>query len=847
MASQSAQTPDVAPRWLQAILALLGPAMVLGLAVQFFAQPPEQALSESAAQLEAKLNKDKPEVVLVGNSMARLGVDAEQLSTLLDAKVTNLSIDGSSASVWYLILKNRVFNQGHSPHAVIVFGAARTFMSPTPAVGLETTNASAHRMPIEEVFDAKVSGQSKLPLEWLWAKWRRDSLRTDILDGIRTHTAGLFFDTEIKAAKSTAEPWAKAQLETVFDSENMRDGQQQKRVIPVVDARSDEAETLSDTTFDDSFFPPLVDLAKENKTRIMFVRMPSAPSGPTGKIREATIDGPFEALMRDALDWLSKQDAGFVDLRGMGLTDTDFIDYLHVNKTGRTKLTEQLGKHLKAIGLMGTEPLPRVINLDASPLVRRGEMPTIPSLKVEQATLKNPPCGWQIPYTKPMAWSAGPLSKLALAKASPVVAMANGVTVRQHAKIEDLKPADCKPGAFLGRRVMMLATDPSGIFPETLSVSLSKEFPHTGIDGSPYHWIFPGQTVSTDFPNGWPEAAGDFQIYLSAIQTEDGQPLTVRIDDGEPAALDRVGTRLERTWTPTAPTEGWRLSLTVPADGAPTLVQSLGVGAGFSATWLIGAPNQHVTRRAIGGVRKTIRFSQDPHPIESAITKQENGLVRFEAGAVSTLNDIHSWRASTFWSCSPIKVTRDGVPIGKGHHKCKDLLSLPPGSYCHVGDEVLLHPLPNTDPTQEPDRWSIIIDPRRGCGAQQWLLPGDVMSANPWKADTAAMPAGIRSAALQGRIIEHPDKAKRVPNLGPDEVILEMTLKVGEEVLVDAPITRGQLDGETIQFAIDPPVHPGQERVDFEISSRTDGPHVVLSSASVSEAKASVTLVEVAP
>lgn len=832
---------------IQALLACVGPLIVLGLAAYWFAQPPEASVSESAAQFEAKLEKDQPEVVLLGNSMARLGVDAKQLSERIDAKVTNLSIDGSSASVWYLILKNRVFAQGHNPHAVIVFGAARTFMSPTPAVGLETTNASAHRVPVETVFDAKVSGQGGLPLEWLWAKWRRDLVRNDILDSIRSRTTGVLFKAEIDAANVDADTWAKTQLETVFDSEKMRDGQNQTRVIPVVDSRSNDV-AINASTFDDSFLPALVQLAEEHSTRILFVRMPIAPSGPSGKIQEGTIDGPFEALMADALDWLSEQDAGFVDLRNMGLMDTDFIDYLHVNKTGRTKLTQQLGTHLNEIGLMGTDPLPRVINLDAAPLVRRGGIPDIPTLKNENATLKTAPCIWQVPFTDHMALSVGPLSKLGIEKASPLVVLAGTELLSQKTKIQELNAEECTPGVFMGRRVMMLATEANGDLPTDLSVELSADFPHTGIDGSVYHWVFPGQTVTTQFPEAWPEAAGDFRVYVSGIQTANGSPLTVRINGGPATPVEPMGARLESEWKPEAPTGEWNVELTVPEDGSPTLIQSLAVGEGFSATWLIGAPNQHVTRRAIGGVRKTIRFAADPPPIEGVtLSTVDNGLIRFDASSVTTLNDIDSWRASTFWSCSPVKVTLDGKPIGKGHQKCKDLPSLPPGSYCHVGNEVLLKPLADMDPTKEPDRWAIVIDPKRGCGTQQWLLPGDVMSANPWKPDTAAMPAGIRSISIQGRVIEHPKKDERIPNRGPEETLLDMKVMVGDTPLIATAISRSQLNGETIQFAIDPPVVPGDDRVDFVISSRTDGPYVVLSSASVSEARIEESAPEVTP
>ena len=122
MTEPSPQPPTHGPARLARILAIAGPALVLGLAMQWFGQPPEKQLSEDAIATEAALQEAPPEVVLLGNSMTRRGVDAKQLSKALGVPVSNLSVNGTSARNKSTSTKALLRSFCQLPHAWIFNG-----------------------------------------------------------------------------------------------------------------------------------------------------------------------------------------------------------------------------------------------------------------------------------------------------------------------------------------------------------------------------------------------------------------------------------------------------------------------------------------------------------------------------------------------------------------------------------------------------------------------------------------------------------------------------------------------------------------------------------------------------
>ena len=357
-----------------------------------------------------------------------------------------------------------------------------------------------------------------------------------------------------------------------------------------------------------------------------------------------------------------------------------------------------------------------------------------------------------------------------------------------------------------------------------------------GMDGSPTHWIFPGQSVTTTFPSAWPDAAGDFQVSVSAIQVSAGPSLKIHVDEETFDGRVVGGHNVEATIRPTTPADAWTLRISVPPDGSPTLIQSLGVGAGFSATWLIGQPTSMSSHRAVGNRRGTVRYDSAPPPIEFGPPKETaDGLVEFNNETLSFMGDDYVFSASGLWACSPMQLTLDGEPFGKGHRRCSSVPGLPAGSYCHTKGTIRLKPPIDNHPMKVPDRWGVRLHPDRICSTRRWLFPGDVMTANPWRKDTASMTRGIRSIDLSGYVVDPIQGKKGVAMLDPEQLIATVTVHHEGQVLLSHTLTRAELNGENQRFAVDPPVFPSQEPVFFVFESDASAPYVVLSSASVSE------------
>jgi hypothetical protein len=819
-------------RIIAGLLAIIGPAIILGLAAQWFTQAPATVDSVSTGkqmidEIEARVRDEKPEVVLIGNSMVNSGVDLELLGEILGARVTTLHVNGSKAPTWYLLLKNRVFAQGHRPHAVVIVGASRAMLG-NQIEGYVVLEHNAHRGSVEEVVDAKTSGEQPGPVQWKWAKLRRDQLRANILDSIRRWTTSMVFANAIAAdGAADADTWAKAQLEEVFGDAAAMSGVTPSRVIPVVEIETQE-EQAEAIDVEDTFIPDFVKLAAEHDARIVFARVPIAPSGPGA-------EDAVEPLMKRSLSWLSGQDAGYLDMRTIGLTDTDFVDYLHLNKTGRRKLTKALGAHLVSLDLMGDESLPRVVNRSSNPLVRSGPLPVVPGLLLDKATLKKPDCSWQIPYSRSIELSGDRLSRLgARAEASPILVMAAGEPIAQTGKRVQVNDGRCSNQAFVGQWNLLLSAAAPDTLPPDLQMAIDPDFPSVGSDGAANYWLFPGQTVTTTFEEPWPEAAEAFEVDVLAIQTDAGSPLTVSIDGGPSVTAKQTGHRIEARIPSGAPTESWTLRLSVPSDGAPTLIQSWSVGKDLAKRWLIGSPNALVTRRAIGGYRAKMTYAAAPPPFEaSALKPVGDGTFRFDGKAFYQLGDARILHKTTIWGCSPVRVTHNGSIVGKPHKKCDELLSFAPGAYCHIKNKVLRHPPRDTDATQDPQSFSLTLDPIRKCGKGQWLYPGDQLIAQPWPVDTTAMPAGIRSIAVIAAIMERDNPDRQIPV--QNEPLIEMTLKHGDQPILTRTLRRAQLTGEPLTIAVDPPLAPGDTPVSLVFETRPDGPFIVVISAAVSE------------
>ena len=139
------------------------------------------------------------------------------------------------------------------------------------------------------------------------------------------------------------------------------------------------------------------------------------------------------------------------------------------------------------------------------------------------------------------------------------------------------------------------------------------------------------------------------------------------------------------------------------------------------------------------------------------------------------------------------------------------------------------------DSVIEPKRWGALLDPDRKCGSKRWLFPGDTLIANPWRKDTASMLRGVRSIIIVGHVLDPVRTKKSTASLDPNETIVRVHVHHNGETLLTHTLTRNDLNGQALQFAVEPTVFPSQEPVFLEFESEPTAPFTIISSAAVSE------------
>ena len=128
------------------------------------------------------------------------------------------------------------------------------------------------------------------------------------------------------------------------------------RVVPVVEEASDDwSGDGTDATVaggeGSERIQAFVQLAQAHGAQVLFVRLPVSPVSRADKIDPA--------LQRGALAVLGELGVGYLDLRDDSLGEEAFEGPVHLSAEGRTRLTQELGQQLGALGLhRGKAPPP---------------------------------------------------------------------------------------------------------------------------------------------------------------------------------------------------------------------------------------------------------------------------------------------------------------------------------------------------------------------------------------------------------------------------------------------------------------------------------------------------------
>lgn len=286
-----------------------------------------------------EIDEQKPDIVLLGDSMLRPAVNDEALSQELDKSILSIGLPGSASTLWYLIVKNNILETQSPPKYLVIF--FRDSMMTVP--GYRVTGRYFEQIdefagPRDEELVKKAYLNQMNPLEKLAEAWfppygSRWSVRQGLDARIRYTMPG-----RIGCDQSCMDN----AMGIVFGDMNMDPNFLSDALAAADDYLYSKTALDFDQQVGESFLPDLIQLCRERGVQLVLVQMRilrfAAPGSEPPALREYN---------QKLAAYLAANDVIYFDYsRETSLGREQFDDPLHMNEAGRVIFTDMLAEDL---------------------------------------------------------------------------------------------------------------------------------------------------------------------------------------------------------------------------------------------------------------------------------------------------------------------------------------------------------------------------------------------------------------------------------------------------------------------------------------------------------------------
>ncbi|MSQ02526.1 MAG: hypothetical protein EXR71_11670 [Myxococcales bacterium] len=696
---------------LAGLCAVLGPALVLGGGAKTLTTIEPWTPSLHVLAQNAEVQKKNPELVALGSSFCVTNTNAAQLAAGLgepDLRISVLGEPGSASAMWYAILKDRVYRNGARPRLVVLVATMGTMMQgrvPTDRVSVLAELSAEVDEPL-----AQKGGLPSAADPWRLAMAQRGQLR----DGWVAATRRLFVSFGFGGDGETL---STAAADAVFAVQQANGMEVPVRLLPGVEVGED-AEVRLATGLDDpalTFLPDLVALAHANGSEIAVVLPPVSPAKPYGQ----RLSPAGEAAV---VQYLHDQDVGFVDLRDLSFPARYYRDGRHLSPKGAAVFSLAAGEALADIGALGAN----IRGPHIPPTVTRVAGPRPKQLTVGRTAQHG--CVHKATYPRLPPVTTQELFAAGANAASPLVAVLGDTP---------LTPADTRAQlagctgtwAMVGKSLTVSAPTPDA--PEPALQLAADAVLRGGRAAS--HWVYPGGALVWR----WAEAPepGRLRIRVHARSFGAEPPDTTLVIDGRPVALTPTGTG---RWEAEAEAlGGGPLSIEVRAGAGSAfmLVDELTLDAGNAPIWAVRPAPAHVS-----AVFSEAPAYAAPPPVPEAVDLGPLGKGgRFQVPFVNTVG------------CTAYEVTENGValPVVVADAVPKHRPGL---LRTHHHENLVWYATSDgTEPGANGRAYVLRFRDSRRCDQQQWLLPGDRLTAELGPRQHRSLSGPPRALELSGQ------------------------------------------------------------------------------------------------
>jgi len=288
------------------------------------------------------IEAQKPDVVVLGDSLVEENVDAPALGRLLGKQVYPMAYPGSSSAVWYLAMKNLIAAASyHPPVVVIIF---RDDMLTAPAyrvngryfISVDALASSSDTLAAQLAYINQMT-----PLEqWADAYFPLYDLRLKVREKIDHSLRYTLTQDILKCGKRCTD----AAMDTELRTANMEMNMLSEAIFTAESYLYSPALLDFHRQLPRSFLPEIIRIAQENDIHLIFVRsktliFPTRASEPAG----------LAAYLADLQTYLGANGASYVDLNTGNIPAEYFLDGVHMRPDGKAVYTEVLGEALLSL------------------------------------------------------------------------------------------------------------------------------------------------------------------------------------------------------------------------------------------------------------------------------------------------------------------------------------------------------------------------------------------------------------------------------------------------------------------------------------------------------------------
>lgn len=280
------------------------------------------------------IETSKAELVLIGNSFLREGVDTDALQIAVDRPVEKIVVLGSSSAVWYLILKNNVTNAEPAPSYAIIFFVDNFLTKPDYIIKSYYSDIDRFGAVDESLLDRLAFWESAGLLERTFTEY---SLFYRFRYGMQQDYYGFAYSFFPAILGFSPE-------ETDFagDVAFSSDKRDPAILTPIEQASWQATVNPFYDEVEQSFLPEMLRIAAQKNVKLIFVRMK--------RLRDVEPNRQpvgMERYIQDLGDYLAANGSSLLDFTNEEeLTIDYFGEGDHLNEEGRALFTQLLAPQL---------------------------------------------------------------------------------------------------------------------------------------------------------------------------------------------------------------------------------------------------------------------------------------------------------------------------------------------------------------------------------------------------------------------------------------------------------------------------------------------------------------------